>query len=265
MGALPGAVGWATDLAVLELTGSVVEDRDDHLVVRSPHQPNFHWGNLVVVLDEAAVADADRWVRTFHAAHPDADWVLVGLPALPSDVGAWARRGITLEVEDVLSTRTLPATTPLPPGYTVRRFTDADWELDLARSVADNALRDEHDPASYERFARGQERTRRDLSAREVGAWFGAFAGETMVADLGIVRCGRLARYQDVSTDPDHRGRGLASHLLGVAARWAAEGGCEEWVIVTEATNPAGRVYRRSGFSPDTQFVAAYRLPPRAD
>ena len=33
--------------------------------------------------------------------------------------------------------------------------------------------------------------------------------------------------------------------------------------IVTEATNPAGRVYRSLGFEPDTGSVQAYRKPPR--
>src|ERR1035437_7247013 len=46
---------------------------------------------------------------------------------------------------------------------------------------------------------------------------------------------------------------------LGAAAQWAADGGCDEWVIVTEATNPAGRVYRSLGFEPDTGNVQAYR------
>jgi GNAT superfamily N-acetyltransferase len=83
------------------------------------------------------------------------------------------------------------------------------------------------------------------------------------VADLGIVRCGTTARYQSVGTDLDHRRRGLASHLLGVAAAWAGERGCDRWVIVTEATNPAGRVYRRLGFAPDVGSAQAYRPPAR--
>ena len=47
--------GWATDLAILELCGSVVEDRTDHLLVRTPGNPGFHWGNCLFVTDTGAV------------------------------------------------------------------------------------------------------------------------------------------------------------------------------------------------------------------
>src|SRR5262249_43085006 len=79
--------------------------------------------------------------------------------------------------------------------------------------------------------------------------------------DLGVVCCGATARYQNVGTDAQHRRRGLASHLLGVAARWASARGCSRWVIVTEASNPAGRVYRSVGFGPAAPTVQAYRRP----
>ena len=255
--------GWATDLAILEHTGSVVEDHEDHLVVRSPQQPDFFWGNFVLVTQEDAVDDARRWVGVFHAAFPDAGWVAIGLPRMPGARDDWSALGLELELDEVLTTATLPRLTPLPPGYTVRRLGGPDWEQDLARAAAANERADEHDPTAFLRFARGELQARQELSRRGVGAWFGAFADGVLVADLGIVRCGRAARYQDVSTDEAHRRRGLASHLLGVAAAWAADGGCEQWVIVTEATNPAGRVYRSLGFTPDAGAVQAYRRPPR--
>ena len=114
-----------------------------------------------------------------------------------------------------------------------------------------------------ERFANAKAKAQRALSESDVGAPSGAFADDLLVADLGIGRCGTTARYQSVGTDEEHRRRGLASHLLGVAARWAADQGCDRWVIVTEATNPAGRVYRSVGFEPDVGSVLAYRKPPR--
>jgi hypothetical protein len=47
--------------------------------------------------------------------------------------------------------------------------------------------------------------------------------------------------------------------LLGVAGQWAAEQGCRQWVIVTEAANPAGLVYRRAGFTIHSTNVQAYK------
>lgn len=258
-----GPPGWATDLAVLELTGSVVEDHRDHLVVRTPHNPDFHWGNCLFITDDDAIDDAQRWVTTFRLAFPESPWIAIGLTRMPEDHDAWVAHGLELELDDVLTTRTLPRQVPLPEGYTARRLRGGDWAQSMAQSVAENNRTGEEDPSSFGRFARAQVRARRALSERDLGAWFGAFAGGALVADLGIVRCGTTARFQSVGTDPKHRRQGLASHLLGVAAQWAADGGCDQWVIVTEPTNPAGRVYRSLSFVPDVGAVRAYRGPPR--
>ena len=255
--------GWATDLAVLEHGGSIVEDRGDHVVVSTPTNPTFHWGNCLLVTDPSAVDDATRWLETFSAAFPNAGWVAVGLVRMPDDIAAWSAHAVGLELDDVLSTSTLPRQTPLADGYTVRRLVGDDWEQLVAREMAENELTGEYEPSGHERFARARMESQRSLSDRDVAAFFGAFSGGALAADLGIVRCGSTARYQSIGTAEEHRRRGLASHLLGVAARWADGHGCDEWVIITEATNPAGRVYRSVGFEPTIPNAQAYRKPPR--
>ncbi|MEO8330510.1 MAG: GNAT family N-acetyltransferase [Candidatus Nanopelagicales bacterium] len=256
--------GFATDLAVLEHTGSTVEDLGDHLIVRSPSNPDFHWGNCLFVLDDAAVDDATRWVSTFEAAFPQATWIAIGLVRMPIEVDVWSGLGLTLELEDVLTTRVQPKQSLAPPGYVVRPLVNDDvWEQSVRRSLAENEATGEYDPVTHERFARALVSSRKSLTDKGIARFFGAFEDGQLVADLGIVRCGATARYQAVVTDPAHRGRGLASHLLGVAAQWSAERGCDRWVIITEATNPAGRVYRKAGFEPDTPSTQAYRPPPR--
>jgi hypothetical protein len=42
-----------------------VTDFGDHLVVRTPQNPQFHWGNCILVLDDQSVGDASRWLVTF--------------------------------------------------------------------------------------------------------------------------------------------------------------------------------------------------------
>lgn len=251
---------WATDLDILRLSGAVIERRDDHLVVRSPANPWAHWGNFVMVTDPAADPDADHWVSTFSREFPDASWLAVGLTTTPATT-SWQRHGVVIETLDVLTTDTAPRTTDAVPGYEVRPFAAGDWQRDIVRAIAENAATGAYDAEEYGAFVTRQAQTRRELADRGDAAWFGAFADGRLVADLGIVRCGRRARYQDITTDPDHRRRGLASHLLGVAGRWAGDRGCTEWVIVTEPSNDAGRVYRAAGFRPIPGGSEAYRRP----
>ena len=255
--------GWATDLAVLELTGSTVDDHGDHLVVRSPDNPDYHWGNFVFVTDPESVDEAGRWVATFHREFPDASYLAIGLARMPDDEASWTPHGVALEAEEVLTTRTLPTQTPLAQGYSVRAVCGDDWDQLTAREVADNARTGDYEPLSHARFAAARTATQRALSEGGAAQFFGAFAAESLVASLGVVQCGPIARYQSVITDPEHRRRGLASHLLGVAARWAGDQGCNEWVILTDVGNPAGRVYRRLGFQRTTGNAQAYRKPPR--
>lgn len=256
-------IGWATDIAVLEHSGSTVEHRGDHLLVRTPHNPTFHWGNCLLVTDPDAVDEAQQWVQAFQGAFPSATWVAIGLTRMADDREAWVAQGLELELDDVLTTATLPRQTALPAGYTVRRLAGDDWEQVVGFGMAENDRTAEHKPRSHVRFLRAKTRAQRTLSERDIAAFFGAFADGVLVANLGVVQCGTTARYQNVGTDARHRRRGLASHLLGVAALWASDHGCDRWVIVTEATNPAGRVYRSVGFEPDAANAQAYRRPPR--
>lgn len=248
---------------MLRYTGSSVEDRGDHLVVRTPANPQFHWGNFVLITDAGQLDDPSHWIDVFTAVHPGADWVSLGLPRLPEDTTPWADLDLSLEQEDVLSTTVLPGLLPAPGGYQVRALaSDDDWEQYIARQLRENAETGEYEPVHHEQFVRAQAVSRRQMSHCGVACWFGAFTGGALVADLGIVLCGDwppTARYQSVGTDAAHRRRGLAGHLLGIAARWAADHGALRWVIVTEVTNPAGRLYRAVGFRPDIGHAQAYR------
>ena len=251
-------LGWRTDLAVHRLSGARIDDRGDHLVVTTPSEPTYHWGNFVLVTDPGAVDDAARWLTTFEAALPGARHRAVGLVAEPVDRIAWPAVGLQLEHEDVLATGDGgPERRPLAPGYQVREIGgDEDWEQVAAGT--DGAT-----PARLE-FARRRSATRRAMAERGVAAFFGAYADGVLAASLGIVDCGAgIFRYQDVQTAAEHRRRGLASHLAGVAADWAAARGCRQWVIIAEAGSDAGRLYRSLGFDFVLRSSQAYRDPDR--
>jgi GNAT superfamily N-acetyltransferase len=251
--------GWLTDIAVLRLSGALIEDRGDHLVVTSPDNPGYYWGNFLLVTDPQARNDAQRWVDLFRATFPDARHLSIGLPAEP-DPEPWAAFDLPVTSDEVMSTTTLPAQRPAPDGYSIHQLlTPAQWAAAAAAIIAENARTGEEPEGAYRDFTMGRMRSRAELSERGEAAFFGAFVGDACVSNLGIVLCGQdaqgrgVARYQSVQTAVDHRRRGLAGHLVGVAAGWAADRGAQRWVIATESDNPAGRLYRSLGFAPDSR------------
>lgn len=251
--------GWKTDLDILALSGSEIETFDDHLVVRTPTNPEYHWGNCLLVLDPSSVNESDKWVTKCKSVFPNNGWIAIGLTQMPTNAAGWEKQGVELEQLDVLTTSSLPKAQPLPDRYTSTHFEKQDWETLTRREISDLLAEGGYEPAATEAFAIESNASRQRLCAEEKAAWFGAFFEGELVASLGVVKCGTTARYQSVETDEAHRRKGLASHLLGLAASWSQERGCDSWVIVTEETNAAGRVYRRAGFTPDLSAVNAYK------
>ena len=244
---------------MLRLSGASIEDRGDHLVVTSPDNPGYHWGNFLLVTDPQARNDASRCVGLFRATFPDARHLCIGLPAEP-DPEPWAAFGLPVTSDEVMSTTTLPAQRPAPDGYSIPPAAHPG-------PVGCRCGGEHRGERPHRGGARGRVpglrdwrmRSRAELSERGAAAFFGAFVGDECVSNLGIVLCGKdaqgrvVARYQSVQTAVDHRRRGLAGHLVGVAAGWAADRGAQRWVIATESDNPAGRLYRSLGFAPDSR------------
>jgi GNAT superfamily N-acetyltransferase len=250
-----------TDLAILELTGSTITYEGDFAIVRTPANPNYHWGNSIMVLDPAAVNNARRWVELFKANFPLADWTAIDLPLMPTDVACWSELGLQLEQLDVMTSNSAPKQTELPEGYAVRMFTPSDWNDLIVAELEENLSSGVYEPVSHEKFVRQTNDARKALCSTGKAAWFGVICNDELVASLGIVKCGSTARYQAVATNENHRRLGLASHLLGLAAQWSIDQGCDNWVIATEENNSAAGVYRRAGFVPAEPSFSAYKKP----
>ena len=105
---------WATDLAILAAGGSKVADHGDHLVVRTAANPQFHWGNFVLVTDPGTVDDPDRWRGVFAENFPDADWWPSGCPSVRRRLLP-ERAGLPLQ-DPTLVTGSRPAATSRPAG-----------------------------------------------------------------------------------------------------------------------------------------------------
>ena len=102
----------------------------------------------------------------------------------------------------------------------------------------------------------------RALTEAGHGAWYGAFLGGALVAQLGLITgISGLARYQSVETHPGARRRGLAGTLVWHAAATALAGGTSTLVMVADPEDVAIRVYRSLGFTVTEPQLGLIRRP----
>lgn len=256
------SLGFRTDLALLGLGGSVIEDRGDCLVIRTSENPGYHWGNFVLLHELPGPADVARAVAQFEDAFPGSDYRAIGVDTCDRLPDGDAM-GLALEVNSVLT-----ASTVRPPRHcnteaTYRRLaSDEDWAqlADLEARCFDTA----GSMAFREFLSRRVVGFRRWCEAGH-GAWWGAFVDGALGAGMGLFRAGDgLARFQNVVTRPEFRQRGLAGTLAYDVACWGLrELGVSRLVIVADPGAAAIRIYRSLGFTEAEPMVQLYR-PPRA-
>ncbi len=261
----PRSLGFRTDLMLLRLEGSTVERRDGFRVIRTPENPDFWWGNYLLLDDAPAAGEFGRWVEVFHAEHPDAEHVALGFDttdgALP---GEDAIRADGFEIDRMtVMTATAVHAPPRPNTEAVCRQveSDQDWNQVLDLWMANNT---DFEPVSHRAFSERRLRVIRRLAEAGGGSWFGAFVDGTLCSSMGLFTDGSgVARFQAVDTHPDWRGRGLAGTLVHHVSRYGFEQlGADTLVMCADPEYLAIRVYRSVGFDDGEAQVQVYRRPP---
>ena len=255
-------LGWRTDLALLEISGSTVEDRGDHLVVRTPENPTFWWGNfLLLARPPTDAADARQWLGAFEAAFPVARHRTFGIDGTAGNVAqtsSFTGLGLDSDVSSVM-TATSVHEPPRPNHEATYRplESDADWAQQVELTMAGETI-------GYDReFSERRARQFRWLVDAGHGQWWGAFEDGRLHSSMGLFRASPgLARFQTVKTHPDARGRGLAGTLVHEISRFGfADLDAETLVMVADPEYLAIRIYRSVGFAAtETQLQA--ELPP---
>jgi ribosomal protein S18 acetylase RimI-like enzyme len=241
------SLGYRTDLAILAIGGSQITDRGDHLVIRTAGNPDYWWGNFLL-LQDLKPGSGDGWMARFAAEFPDARHIAVGVDETDgSGVDPGGLAGLTMERNSVMTATSVHA--PPHPNTDAAFRTlngDGDWQqsLELTAAVYPG------EPGDDTGFVTAQQAARRALTEAGHGAWFGAFVDGTLVCQLGLVMSeSGLARYQSVETHPAARRRGLAGTLVWHAGTAALAGRASTVVMVADPDDSAIRVYRSLGFA----------------
>jgi ribosomal protein S18 acetylase RimI-like enzyme len=255
------SLAYRTDLAILGLGGSRLDEYDDHIVVTSPHLPTYWWANFLLLRDLPDERSSPGWLERFGTTFPSATHVALGIDAVEGSVAdlAWfTERGFVAEAPAVMTADQLNPPTRVNRDAVYRELrSDADWAASLAlRGRCSTDAPRAAPPAAELDISRAA--VNRQVVQAGHGGWFGAFIGGRLVAQLGLVATGDgNARYQSVETDPGHRRRGLAGSLLYHAAKHGLdELGARRLVIVADPAYHAIALYRSLGFQvQETQLM----------
>jgi ribosomal protein S18 acetylase RimI-like enzyme len=244
------SLGYRTDLMLLGLQGSMIEQRSGYQVIRTPANPTFYWGNFLLLGRPPEPGTVSAWMGTFAREFPGAGHVAIGVDSTDGGAGdapELAAAGLEADRSTVLtaSAATLP---PRPNEAAQYRVLDgdADW---LAALELQGAVYGNDDPG-WQGFPGRRLQAMRRMQEQGFGAWFGAFEAGRMVCGLGVFGDGSgIVRYQNVETHPEHRNKGLAGTLVYRASQYARQDmAAQTLVIVAELAGPAIRIYRSAGF-----------------
>lgn len=255
------SLGFRTDVMLLKLGGSVVVDRGGHLVVRTPANPGFHWGNFLLFDTPPRAGDAARWRALFEAEFPEAEHLAFGVDGVAGTAGETTEHqalGTTADVSTVLTADLLVSSVPTPPADIRALSSDDDWHQALALDFACyGAPVDEGSRSFAERRVAGY----RSLCEAGHGSWIGAFVEGRLRAGAGLFGTGPgLARFQNVETHPDFRRRGLASAVIHHAGQYALPDlPARTLVIVADPEDHAIQLYRTLGFVDTERQVELHR------
>ena len=271
------SLGFRTDLALLGLGGSTIDDRGDHLIVRSPHNPSYWWGNFLLLSVVPDPQSAQAWVDRFAAAFPRAGHVTLGFDftdGTSAELAWFADHGFDVEVSAVMTAHGVHQPRRTNTQAVCRALeSDDDW-----RQSVELRTRCFGAEAASPDFVQAKTEGDRDLVRQGDGVWFGAFLDGRLVAELGLVRAGdddldrlgpdaeraghELARFQSVETHPEFRRQGLAGTLAHRAARFGLEElGARTLVMVADPDYFAIDLYRSPGFQTHERQLKVQRAP----
>ncbi len=257
------SLGLSSDLALID--GEIL-DRGSYLVVRSPQEQNYYWGNLLVFAQPPAAGDLQRWESLFASEFED-------LPGVKHRTFTWDVANERGDTADFVSagyrsehTVVLTASHLKPPPHPnaeieIRTLhSESDWAELLELQVE---FRDEgHEESHFRTYAEGRLRGHRKRIDAGQGEWYGAFLAGRQIANLGIFRSARMARFQIVMTHPEFRRRGVCGTLVHhVAQRALASEETVELVMLADEEYHAARIYESVGFASTEKLVGLCLWP----
>lgn len=233
-----------------------IADRGDYLVVRTPSNPTYYWGNFLLFEGPPGEGDFDRWREVFAVeigTPPTTRHIALGWDGADGECGQvrpFIDAGFEMESSIVLSTDRVHLPPKVCKEAQVRRIAEEwEWEAVIENQVTGRDPKFSED--GYREYAIQKMRMYRAMATQGLGHWFGAFIDGRLAGDLGLYVFDGLGRFQIVGTHPEYRRRGICGRLVHEAASFAFEHmSAERLVMVADPEYHAAKIYESVGFVP---------------
>jgi hypothetical protein len=195
------SVGYRSDLIFTNFDGEVF-DRGDYLVVKTPVNPNYFWGNLLIFDRSPRVGDFEKWKTIFVKEFDDPRiyHLTFAWDSPEGDTGQvseFLENGFNLDKGVVLTAQKVQAPKKMHSLVVVKPIeSNQEWEdsIRVQTACGGGTLSKQQ----WEGFYRSQMDRYRKMVQIGLGQWFGAFVNGKIVGGLGIFTDEEIGRYQIV-------------------------------------------------------------------
>lgn len=249
-------LGLITDIEIARFE-NILKERDEYLVVETPGNPDYYWGNFLIFPSPPKENDQEAWESLFSkefrhqpkVKHQAFTW---DTPVRGADFSGFVQE----EASELTLTKAVK-----PPHFNekieVRTLkSETDWEAALYNQMSTRQESFTYEP--YFRFKKSQMDRYRRMALAGHGNWYGAFLDGKLVGDCGYYVFGDIGRFQSVGTHPDHRRKGVCATLIYECLLQNPK--VKQAVIVAEL-GTADRVYRSVGFAGSKSLFQLTRRP----
>ncbi len=254
------SLGYRTDLFFPRFEG-VIHNRGDYLVIRTPSNPGFFWGNYLLFAGPPAPGDLEKWQALFRqeiSSQQVTHHMVFGWDTSTGETGEvqpFIDAGFHLVESIVLTAQQVC----VPPKYNhevVVRPLVEDWEWEQALQNQVDCRPPEHSEEAYRPFKTAKMARYRQMQRAGLGGWFGAFLGDRLVADLGLFVINGVGRFQSVETALEFRRLGICGTMVYQAANYGFERlGAKTLVMIADEFYHAAKIYESVGFRPTERQV----------
>ncbi len=247
------SISHKTDLLFSRFSGNVI-DREDCILIQTPENPTFHWGNYILFKEAPQKGDFKKWTELFKSEFPYYDeihhYVFAWLEKSKGEIQEFLDLGFDLEKMILLTAQKVVQ----PPKYNsqvkIREIcSDSNWEDVIQNQIS--CADAKYAGPGYEVFKRKQFTQYRTMVDKGIGQWYGGFLEGKLIAELGLFYIDSIGRFQNVGTHPDYRRRGVCQTLVYEVARQALISK-QASILAMDADEEyyAAKIYESIGFAP---------------